>query len=60
MSSARGRAVTWAEAADALARAFEETLNLQLRLRQLDGEEHRGAMELLSEKYGTAGWTNII
>ena len=60
VTRARGRAVTWAEAADALARAFEETLNLQLRLRQLDGEEHRGAMELLSEKYGTAGWTNTI
>lgn len=51
-----GRAVTWREAADALAAAFGPALGLDLEQDELTAEEVAAAGSLATEKYGHDGW----
>ena len=60
VTDALGRTVTWDLAAGALAAGFAETLNLQFEAGALTAEERAWAVELQSEKYATAEWTNQV
>jgi len=60
VTDALGRTVTWDLAAGALAAGFAETLNLQFEADALTAEERAWAVELQSEKYATAEWTNQV
>jgi lipoate-protein ligase A len=51
-----GTAVTWDQAADAFAAAFEETLHLNLQPAELTPEELSRADELVAEKYAHPDW----
>lgn len=51
-----GVEVTWDQAAAALGRGFEETLNLELLTGDLSGLENDHARRLRAEKYGTDVW----
>jgi lipoate-protein ligase A len=55
-----GRAVTWDEAAEALAEGFAEALNLALEPGKLTPEELAAAQVLRAEKYATDQWTSLL
>ncbi|MBN1439019.1 MAG: lipoate--protein ligase family protein [Anaerolineales bacterium] len=55
-----GREVSWREAADAVARGFAETFEIEFQRGELSESEKTRADELANEKYGTAGWTNRV
>jgi lipoate-protein ligase A len=57
---ARGRAVTWGEAAQALAQGFAEMLNLRLAPAELTAGERAAARQLRQEKYATDDWITTI
>ncbi len=60
VESALSRRVTWRQAADAMARAFQQTLNLELVRGDLtDGEKAR-ARALMEEKYTHPAWTDRL
>lgn len=51
-----GRALSWAEAAQAFRSAFAETLNLELSVGELTASELERAEQLLNEKYTNPAW----
>jgi lipoate-protein ligase A len=55
-----GRTVSWVEAAESLAEAFAEVLNLRLHSGDLTAEERELSQELRSKKYGSESWTMRI
>ncbi len=55
-----GRVVTWDEAAAAFESAFTVTLGLRFQRAALSEGERRRADELVSEKYGNAGWMQRV
>jgi lipoate-protein ligase A len=55
-----GRAVTWDEAAEALAEGFAEALNLTLEPGTLTPEELARAQVLRAEKYAADQWTALL
>jgi lipoate-protein ligase A len=57
LGEALGRAVSWAEAAQALAAGFAEEFDLRLQSGELTPQECTRARELQTEKYGTEEWT---
>lgn len=57
---ALGRRVSWDEAAEALARGFAETLNLELKPANLTPQERAAARALRAEKYAASDWTATI
>jgi lipoate-protein ligase A len=57
LEAAAGRAISWQEAAQAIADGFAQALNLRLETEELTAEEHSAAADLAQEKYRTAGWT---
>ena len=54
---AEGIAATWREAAEALAAAMAEKLNVSLAEAELSREETERAAELRREKYASEQWT---
>jgi len=52
-----GRDVSWQEAADAIARGFSETFEIDFRREELTEREKTRAGELAREKYGNETWT---
>ncbi len=57
LDTALGRAVTFAEAARALARGFSQALNLELVPGELTTAEWTAAARIRSEKYANDAWT---
>jgi len=57
VESALGRAVSWADAAQAFIHAFEAQLGLSLRSGELSKSESSRAEELVREKYDHPSWT---
>jgi lipoate-protein ligase A len=55
-----GRAVTWIEAAEAMARGFAEALNLTWDVSELNVEERAQAGRLRAEKYATEAWNGRV
>lgn len=55
-----GRAVTWTEAAEAMAHGFAETLNLTWNASELNVEERAQAERLRAEKYATEAWNGRV
>jgi lipoate-protein ligase A len=55
-----GRAVSWGEAAEALAAGFAEALNLALEPGTLTAGERAHARALRMEKYATEEWTALL
>jgi len=55
-----GRAVSWAEAAQALALGFAKTLNLTWDARELTAAERTQAERLRAEKYANEGWNGRV
>lgn len=55
-----GRAVTWDEAAEALAEGFAEALNLALEPGTLTPEERAQGQVLRAEKYAADRWTAML
>lgn len=60
ITSALGSPVSWATAADALASAFAESLNLSLVPSNLTDDEQARAETLLQEKYLNPIWTERV
>lgn len=60
VETALGRPVTWAQAADALAASFAQTLNLTLEKAEVTPAETARAEVLLREKYTHPAWTARI
>ncbi len=52
-----GRAVSWQETADAVARGFSETFRIEFRRQGLSEQEKARAEELARGKFGTEDWT---
>lgn len=57
LEQALGRAVTWEEAARAMAQGFAEALDLPLEPGDLTGAEREAAARLRAEKYAAPAWT---
>ena len=55
-----GRDIAWQEAADAVARGFAETFDIEFVRQALSEEEKTRADELARGKYGTDAWTNRV
>jgi lipoate-protein ligase A len=55
-----GRAVTWDEAAQALAAGFAEALSLALEPGKLTPGERAQARALCTEKYASDEWTALL
>lgn len=60
LETALGRAVPWAQAAQALAEAFAQTLNLELETGEVTEKELKRAQVLVEEKYTPPHWTERI
>jgi lipoate-protein ligase A len=60
VEKALGKAVTWDEAAEAMAEGFAEALNLRLEPGTLSEEEVSQAEKLRDEKYATSAWTHKL
>jgi lipoate-protein ligase A len=57
LEAAAGRAVSWQEAAQAVADGFAQALNLCLELGELTAGERAAVTEIAREKYRSAEWT---
>jgi lipoate-protein ligase A len=60
IENAINRTICWEEAAEAVTLAFENRLNIQLRISELSSEELSQAEKLVKEKYAHPNWTERI